>query len=73
MHRATITEFDADSVDPRLAWLARASAWHALIEAGAAELDAAIAALGLCQCQREILDRWERGYQEWRRQPRRVR
>jgi hypothetical protein len=68
------------TIDPRLAFLARASAWLALIEAGTANLDAAIESLGAmfcdfamppCQCEREILDRWGRNYQEWRRQPQR--
>jgi len=68
------------AIDPRLAFLARASAWLALIEAGIADLDAAIEslapmfrdfAISPCQCEREILDRWESNYQEWRRQPRR--
>jgi hypothetical protein len=67
-------------IDSRLAFLARASAWLALIEAGAATLDAAIESLGAlfrdfavppCQCEREILDRWESNYQQSRRQPRR--
>jgi hypothetical protein len=68
-------------VDPRSAFLARASAWLALVEAEAATLDEAIEALtpafyaittSPCACDREMLERWERDYPprplpSWRR------
>jgi hypothetical protein len=58
-------------VDPRLAFLARASAWLALVEHEAATLDEAIEALtpafyaittSPCACDRELLERWDRNY-----------
>jgi hypothetical protein len=59
----------AERIDPRLALLARASAWLLLIEHEAASLDEAILALAPafeaimpCACDRETLERWERDY-----------
>lgn len=59
------------TIDSRLAFLARASAWHTLIEAGAADLEPAIESLtpaffdfAVCECDREILNEWEREDQE---------
>ena len=68
-------------VDPRLALLARASTWLALVEHEAATLDEAIEALtpafyaittSPCACDREMVERWERDYPprplpSWRR------
>ena len=66
-----------DEFDPRLALLARAAAWLALVEAEAASLDEAIAALTPafreiaippCQCEREISASFDRRALEIRRQ-----
>jgi hypothetical protein len=49
--------------DPRLAFLARASARLTLVEAG--EMEVADAFSGLvdqCSCDREMIDRWDRDY-----------
>jgi hypothetical protein len=63
-----LAEFGED-IDPRLALLARASAWLVLIEQGAATLDEALEALTpafaaavSCDRDREMLARWERRY-----------
>jgi hypothetical protein len=56
-------------IDPRLVLLARAAAKLQLIEAGLTNLDTAFddlvpafrqIAVAPCQCEREILDNWER-------------
>jgi hypothetical protein len=49
--------------DPRLAFLARASARLTLVEACAMEIDEAIDGLvDQCACDREIITRWDRDY-----------
>ncbi|MFZ2079358.1 MAG: hypothetical protein WAV38_22455 [Xanthobacteraceae bacterium] len=59
------------NIDPRLALLARAAAWLALVEHEAATLDEALEALtpafyaittSPCACDREMVERWERDY-----------
>jgi hypothetical protein len=61
-------QIDEQRVDPRLALLARASAWLALVEHETATLDEAIEALtpafytittSPCACDREMVERWE--------------
>jgi hypothetical protein len=68
-HDAAVTAATTVAPDPRLTFLARASARLILVEAG--EMDIAEAFDGLikafeaiapCQCDRELLDRWERNY-----------
>jgi hypothetical protein len=67
-------------LDPRLVFLARASARYSLVELGAMDIDDAITGLagavedlyGLhCFCATEVIDRWDRDYPPARRRGRR--
>ena len=70
------------TAEPRLVFLRRAHARLILVEAGAMDIDDAIAGLieplerlvgpPLCECSRDIVERWERDYPPIRRQPRRA-
>lgn len=58
-----ITPVVAVEIDPKLAWLARASARFQLVEAGAMDLDEAYDGLVAdqpCPCVYETVRRWER-------------
>jgi hypothetical protein len=69
MSAITPTVAVSTAPDPRAAFLLRAAARWQLIEIGEIELDEAFGglveqfeALVPCQCDREIIERWERAY-----------
>jgi hypothetical protein len=54
-----------DKIDERVAFLARAAARHVLVEAGAMDIDEAFDGLVAdlrCDCDREMVERWERDF-----------
>jgi hypothetical protein len=63
MNAITPTAAITDTIDERFAFLARAAARHALVEAGAMDIDEAFDGLVAdlrCDCDRDIIQRWER-------------